>query len=48
MCHGPAALVLATDAQGESIFKGKHATGFTNAEEETLDAVKVSHSGEPT
>jgi len=34
VCHGPAALVGATDAEGKSIFAGKKFTGFSNAEEE--------------
>ncbi|KAJ7281857.1 class I glutamine amidotransferase-like protein [Mycena rebaudengoi] len=34
VCHGPAALVGATDAAGKSIFAGKSFTGFSNAEEE--------------
>ncbi|PVG04282.1 class I glutamine amidotransferase-like protein [Serendipita vermifera] len=34
VCHGPGALVGATDASGKSIFQGKKATGFSNAEEE--------------
>lgn len=33
VCHGPAGLVSAKNAQGESIIKGKKVTGFTNAEE---------------
>lgn len=33
VCHGPAALVLAKDAQGQSILQGKQVTGFTNEEE---------------
>ncbi|KAL1691737.1 class I glutamine amidotransferase-like protein [Schizophyllum commune] len=33
VCHGPAALVGATDASGESIFKGRRATCFTYDEE---------------
>ncbi|MBD0333910.1 MAG: type 1 glutamine amidotransferase domain-containing protein [Cyanobacteria bacterium Co-bin13] len=33
VCHGPAALVLAQDSQGQSILKGKQVTGFTNEEE---------------
>ncbi|KAL1700751.1 class I glutamine amidotransferase-like protein [Schizophyllum commune] len=33
VCHGPAALVGATDASGQSIFKGRRATCFTYDEE---------------
>ncbi|KAL4242037.1 Class I glutamine amidotransferase-like protein [Abortiporus biennis] len=33
VCHGPAALVGATDSQGKSIFEGRSATGFSNEEE---------------
>ncbi|TRM68072.1 class I glutamine amidotransferase-like protein [Schizophyllum amplum] len=33
VCHGPAALVGVTDAQGQSIFKDRSATCFTVAEE---------------
>ncbi|KAJ8593303.1 class I glutamine amidotransferase-like protein [Rhizopogon salebrosus TDB-379] len=40
VCHGPAALVGATDASGESIFAGKPATGFSNVEEEIVGKVK--------
>ncbi|OBZ76559.1 Glutathione-independent glyoxalase HSP31 [Grifola frondosa] len=40
VCHGPAALVGATDASGKSIFSGKAATGFSNVEEEQVDKVK--------
>ncbi|KAJ7937104.1 ThiJ/PfpI [Mycena leptocephala] len=40
VCHGPAALVGVTDAEGKSIFAGKAATGFTNAEEIQVDKVK--------
>ncbi|EJD48484.1 class I glutamine amidotransferase-like protein [Auricularia subglabra TFB-10046 SS5] len=38
-CHGPAALVGATDAHGKSIFAGRRASGFTNVEEEKLGTV---------
>lgn len=41
VCHGPAALVGATDAEGKSIFAGKAATGFSNAEETQVGKVKV-------
>ncbi|KAB5594286.1 chaperone protein HSP31 [Ceratobasidium theobromae] len=40
VCHGPGALVKATDASGESIFKGRNATGFSDAEEEQVGKVK--------
>jgi len=33
VCHGPAALIGVTDAEGKSIFAGRAATGFSNAEE---------------
>ncbi|THV03696.1 class I glutamine amidotransferase-like protein [Dendrothele bispora CBS 962.96] len=33
VCHGPAALVNAVDKDGKSIFSGKKATAFSNAEE---------------
>lgn len=40
VCHGPAALVGATDEAGTSIFKGRRATGFSNVEEEQVGKVK--------
>jgi putative intracellular protease/amidase len=40
VCHGPAALVGATDASNKSIFAGKDVTGFSNAEEEQVGKVK--------
>ncbi|KAI0824733.1 ThiJ/PfpI [Trametes gibbosa] len=40
VCHGPAALVGATDAEGKSIFKGRKATGFSDLEEEQVGKVK--------
>ncbi|KAF7301314.1 DJ-1 protein-PfpI domain-containing protein [Mycena indigotica] len=40
VCHGPAALVGVTDTQGNSIFAGKAATGFSDAEEIQVDKVK--------
>ncbi|KAF8216151.1 ThiJ/PfpI [Mycena galopus ATCC 62051] len=40
VCHGPAALVGVKDAQGKSIFAGRAATGFSNAEEIQIDKVK--------
>lgn len=33
VCHGPAALTTAKDANGDSILKGKEVCGFTDAEE---------------
>lgn len=33
VCHGPAGLIEATDAAGESIVKGRKVNGFTNEEE---------------
>jgi len=41
VCHGPAALAGVTDAQGKSIFAGRTATGFSNAEEEQVKMVKA-------
>ncbi|EMD40839.1 hypothetical protein CERSUDRAFT_80494 [Gelatoporia subvermispora B] len=40
VCHGPAALVGATDANGKSIFAGRKATSFSNLEEEQVNKVK--------
>ncbi|KAH8834791.1 class I glutamine amidotransferase-like protein [Flagelloscypha sp. PMI_526] len=40
VCHGPAALVGATDSSGASIFKGKTFTGFSNEEEELFQKAK--------
>ncbi|KAJ7169131.1 ThiJ/PfpI [Mycena crocata] len=40
VCHGPAAIVGAVDAQGKSLFFGKTVTGFSNAEEATLGKTK--------
>ncbi|KAJ7041550.1 class I glutamine amidotransferase-like protein [Mycena alexandri] len=40
VCHGPAALVGATDADGKSIFAGKAVTGFSNDEEIQINMVK--------
>ncbi|KAI0677070.1 ThiJ/PfpI [Trametes maxima] len=40
VCHGPAALTGATDADGASIFKGRKATGFSDLEEEQVGKVK--------
>lgn len=44
VCHGPAALVGATDANEESVFKGRRATAFSDAEEQAVDKVKVGAS----
>ncbi|KAF9055152.1 ThiJ/PfpI [Hymenopellis radicata] len=41
VCHGPAALLNAVDAEGKSIFAGKEFTGFSNVEEVQVDAVKA-------
>jgi putative intracellular protease/amidase len=43
VCHGPAALVGATDADGKSIFAGKSFTGYSNAEEDITQSVKVGN-----
>lgn len=40
VCHGPAAIVGATDANGVSIFQGRKATGFSDLEEVQVDKVK--------
>ncbi|KAJ7106557.1 ThiJ/PfpI domain-containing protein [Mycena epipterygia] len=40
LCHGPAAPVGITDAEGKSIFAGKSVMGFSNAEEILLNGVK--------
>ncbi len=36
VCHGPACLVSAKNAKGESVVKGKRFTCFTNAEEDHI------------
>ncbi|KAG8906513.1 hypothetical protein FRB99_006733 [Tulasnella sp. 403] len=36
VCHGQAAFVNATDADGNPIFKDREVTGFSNVEEESL------------
>ncbi|KJA26641.1 hypothetical protein HYPSUDRAFT_132546 [Hypholoma sublateritium FD-334 SS-4] len=41
VCHGTAALVGGVDAEGKSILLGRNATGFSNAEEIAIDAVKA-------
>ncbi|KAF8708356.1 response stimulus, partial [Rhizoctonia solani] len=40
VCHGPGALVGVKDASGKSIFDGRNATGFSDAEEEQVGKVK--------
>lgn len=40
VCHGPAGLVQAVDASGKSIFAGRKAVSFSNAEEEIAQKVK--------
>ncbi|KAK0486844.1 ThiJ/PfpI [Armillaria luteobubalina] len=39
VCHGPAALLNAVDAEGKPIYAGKEFTGFSNAEEEAVHKV---------
>ena len=41
VCHAPAALVNVRGKDGEYLVKGKHVTGFTNAEEETVGLTAV-------
>ncbi|KAJ7591992.1 class I glutamine amidotransferase-like protein [Mycena floridula] len=41
VCHGTAALAGVTDSDGKSIFIGKKFTGFSNVEEESINAVKA-------
>ncbi|KIK59505.1 hypothetical protein GYMLUDRAFT_669460 [Collybiopsis luxurians FD-317 M1] len=41
VCHGTAALVGATTADGKSIFAGKEFTGFSNLEEEAVGGVEI-------
>jgi hypothetical protein len=36
------ALIKTVDAQGKSVFSGRHFTGFSNEEEELFGTVKVS------
>lgn len=36
VCHGPAGLIEAVDANGEPIVKGRHINAFTDAEEEAV------------
>lgn len=40
VCHGPAGLVAATDADGQPLIKGKRVTGFTNSEEDAAGLTK--------
>ncbi|KAG8983144.1 hypothetical protein FRB90_006279 [Tulasnella sp. 427] len=40
VCHGPCAIVNATDAAGEPIVKGRTVTGLSNVEEEMAKKVK--------
>lgn len=40
VCHAPAALIGAVDADGKSIFQGREVTAFSNAEEAAVDYVK--------
>ncbi|KAK0490908.1 ThiJ/PfpI [Armillaria novae-zelandiae] len=41
VCHGPAALLNAVDAEGKPIYAGKEFTGFSNAEEEAVHKVNA-------
>lgn len=41
VCHGPAALTTAKDANGESILKGREVCGFTDAEEAAVGKDKA-------
>jgi putative intracellular protease/amidase len=36
VCHGPAALLPAVDADGKWLFAGRRVTGFTNTEEQQV------------
>ncbi|KAF9556280.1 ThiJ/PfpI [Agrocybe pediades] len=40
VCHGPAALAQTTDSNGKSVFAGRTATGFSNAEEDTMGEIR--------
>ncbi|KAG8944779.1 hypothetical protein FRC04_001517 [Tulasnella sp. 424] len=40
VCHGPCAIVNATDAEGQPIVKGRTVTGISNAEEEIAQKKK--------
>lgn len=41
VCHAPAVLVNARGKGGEYLIKGRHVTGFTNAEEEAVGLTEV-------
>ncbi len=41
VCHGPAALVNAKNAEGAPLVQGKKVTAFTNTEEEAVQLTKV-------
>lgn len=41
VCHAPVALVNVRGKDGEYLVKGKHVTGFTNAEEEAVNLTAV-------
>ncbi|CUA77441.1 Glyoxalase 3 [Rhizoctonia solani] len=41
VCHGPGAIVGVKDASGKSIFDGRNATGFSDAEEEQVKMVQA-------
>ena len=41
VCHGPAGLIRAVDAEGAPVVKGRRATGFTNSEEEAVGKNEV-------
>ncbi|KAI3423803.1 hypothetical protein D9Q98_009640 [Chlorella vulgaris] len=41
VCHGPAGLVYAKDASGDSILKGKQVAGFSNTEEVAVGKEKA-------
>ena len=41
VCHGPAALVNAKNAEGAPLVQGKKVTGFTNTEEEAVQLTEV-------
>ncbi len=41
ICHGPAAFLAATNADGQPFVKGRHITGFSNGEETLAGLQKV-------
>lgn len=41
VCHGPAGLLNASDASGQSILKDRRVTGFTNAEEDAVQLTSI-------